>query len=411
MLIQVLPWSVNRFVRNEPFARVDLQSITYNLNLSHWEWDDNKFLNNQFSHPYHGNLYFNTFRTNGYSFWQSVPAAFAGSFMWEVAWETHPGAPNDFINTSLGGIALGEMTYRIARNLVNEEKRGFERQTQEVLALLINPVYGFNRILDGKWGRVRYQPDCPRTPVDLDGVVDIGFRRYSQKIEDLLDKGHNQAYARIKLQYGDPYKRYKKPFDHFSLLVEAGVDDSAALNILRLSGSLHGWPLQERERSAHMADISLHYDYYNKPSFFYSAQSVDFSILSRYTLTPFARLNTQVGLGAVILAAIPDEYLYYGEGRNYDYGPGLGMQASGRLELFNKLSFSANYRGGWSKTLNGNKSSFFLNTFSSEIRYDYWRNFSTSFEWGHFSLNGYYKKMDNVSKTFPYLRLSTGIRF
>ena len=89
-LVELIPWSVNYFIRDKEFARVSMETISYNLQFQHWEWDDNQFTNNQFSHPYHGNLYFSSFRSNGYTFWQSAPAAFAGSFIWEVAGETHP---------------------------------------------------------------------------------------------------------------------------------------------------------------------------------------------------------------------------------------------------------------------------------------------------------------------------------
>jgi hypothetical protein len=92
LIAQVLPWSWNNFVRKADFAHINFKSIGKNLKFRSWEWDDNSFNTNQFSHPYHGSLYFSSFRTNGYSFWQSAPAALVGSFMWETAGETHPPA-------------------------------------------------------------------------------------------------------------------------------------------------------------------------------------------------------------------------------------------------------------------------------------------------------------------------------
>jgi hypothetical protein len=75
---QVFPWSYNRYVRKADFAKISFGSIGTNLKPSSWQWDDNKFINNHISHPYHGNIYFNAFRTNGYGFWRSVPGTFGG---------------------------------------------------------------------------------------------------------------------------------------------------------------------------------------------------------------------------------------------------------------------------------------------------------------------------------------------
>lgn len=411
LLVQVIPWSVNYFIRDAEFAHISISSILHNLNLANWEWDDNNFLTNQFAHPYQGNLYFNSFRTNGYSFWQSVPAAFAGSFIWEVAWETHNGAPNDFINTSLGGIALGEMTYRVSSRVVNEQQRGFKRQMQEVAAFLINPVYGFNRIVNGKWGRYRYQPQCPYTPLPLHGTMDMGMRRFSEKTDDLLSKGKNEWYARLQLQYGNRYQAYKKPFDQFSLSLEIGGDDTARINTINVAGSLYGWPLKTGSRTTHLAEISMNYDYYRNAAFFYGGQSVNMNLLSTFTLGRQTQLYTQLGAGPVILSAIPDQYLYYGEGRNYDYGTGLSMLFAGRLQWRRRCWLSLQYRGGYSKTLNGSQSSYLLNALTTEARYDFGKIWTASVEWGHFSLNGYYRKEPDVSHKYPYLRASAGIRF
>ena len=78
MLAQIIPWSVNYFIRDAEFAHVSFKSIGRNLELSRWRWDDNNFVTNQFAHPYQGSMYFSAFRSNGYNFWQSAPAAVAG---------------------------------------------------------------------------------------------------------------------------------------------------------------------------------------------------------------------------------------------------------------------------------------------------------------------------------------------
>ena len=75
MLVQAIPWGFTYFVRDGEWSRISPDTWITNLKFA-WQWDNNKFANNQFAHPYHGSLYFNAGRTNGYNFWASLPWAF-----------------------------------------------------------------------------------------------------------------------------------------------------------------------------------------------------------------------------------------------------------------------------------------------------------------------------------------------
>jgi hypothetical protein len=48
-------------------------------------------------------------------------------------------------------------------------------------------------------------------------------------------------------------------------------------------------------------------------------------------------LKTNIAGGAVILAAVPDPYLLYGDSRNYNYGSGLSYRFNGALNLRERL--------------------------------------------------------------------------
>jgi len=82
-------WGFDRFVMNEEFAHITSATISKNLRTG-FVWDNDKFSTNLFAHPYHGSLYYNTARSNGLSFWESVPYSFAGSLMWEFTAEREP---------------------------------------------------------------------------------------------------------------------------------------------------------------------------------------------------------------------------------------------------------------------------------------------------------------------------------
>ncbi|HMO63398.1 MAG TPA: DUF3943 domain-containing protein [Ferruginibacter sp.] len=409
MLAQVIPWSFNKFVRKAEFANISFNSIWHNMQFKNWRWDDNNFNTNQFAHPYHGNLYFNAFRTNGYNFWASSAAAIGGSYIWETCGETHPAAPNDLINTSLGGIALGEMTYRLANRIINNRKKGAGRRLQEITGFLINPMNGFTRITTGKWGKV-YDAD-PYENAPLAFMVDAGSRRVGLRVKDFIDRGENEWYTRLRLLYGDPFKDMNKPFSNFSVSAELGNDDSSRLNSLLVSGNLYG----KRLRSASPAvknyfSITMHYDYYKNERLNFGAQSFAANLFSNRKLGLKSELQLSAGAGIVALAAVPNKYVYFGEGRNYDYGPGFTYAGSAGLTVSDKLFCTANYRGAWFKTIDGEQSNYYLHTSSFEARYALSKYFSAGVEGGLFQLIGKYRDFDDVNDEYPFVRVFVGYR-
>src|ERR1017187_6034051 len=53
-----------------------------------WEYDDDPFNVNQFSHPYQGATMYGFARSAGLNFWDSLFYSNVGSFMWKMAGET-----------------------------------------------------------------------------------------------------------------------------------------------------------------------------------------------------------------------------------------------------------------------------------------------------------------------------------
>ena len=82
-------WFYDRYIRSGGERIQDRIPALEGQHPERLRWDDNMFSTNMFAHPYHGNLYFNAARSSGYSYWQSIPYAFGGSFMWEYFGETH----------------------------------------------------------------------------------------------------------------------------------------------------------------------------------------------------------------------------------------------------------------------------------------------------------------------------------
>jgi hypothetical protein len=401
LLAELTPFAFDRYIFRKDYARISWESTGHNLNPTNWQWDYDGFQTNQIGHPYHGSILFSAFRTNGYSFWQSVPATFIGSYLWETFAENQAPAPNDFLNTGFGGIILGETTYRLAGKLVHNGSRGVRRQAAEVLALLINPMFGFNRILNRQWGRPEFGSRPDNTPVKLE--FDGGLRQYDGINSRLFSEKRYGLYGRVRLFYGDPTLEPGIPFSNISVVVEAGQDDSSAINVVTVYGSLTGWRLRS-DKSRQTLVLSANYDYIHNSSFLYSAQSLRLNLFSNFPLARQYSLATSVGAGPVILAAVPNSYLFHT--RNYDYGPGVSFNSSATLVVANRFSGSVNFRGGWMFTLNGKASDYFLHVITGDLSARLIGRWSAGGEIGYFSLHGNYRHFNTIDKTYPYLRLS-----
>lgn len=399
LLAEIVPWSFDKYVAKMQYASISMESTNYNLNPNSWTWDDDDFGTNQFGHPYHGSAFYSAFRVNGYSFWQSAPAAFAGSYIWETFAENQAPSINDFINTGFGGVILGEMSFRLSKMIVNNHTRGFKRQASEVLAFLINPMNGFKRIVDHKWGKVgnnSAQFDSSK----IYSEFDIGLRQFNANKTGTA----MVYYGHVKLLYGNPFENYRKPFSNISINMELSNDDSSKLNSLNVYGTLTGWFIGKSTKNTHLLILSTNYDFLQNQAFLYSAESIKLNLFSNIQAAKKIKMNSIVGLGAIILAAVPDTYGY--QNRNYAFGCGLAVNASFGLQLFNKFSVNTNYKGSLIKTLNGNPAHYFLHIITAEAQYKLLNHIGICFEPGYFKLYGNYKYLPDVNETYPYFRFS-----
>lgn len=395
---EVTPFIYDHYLEKKAYSDVSFKSIAHNLNPGSWGFDQDPFVTNQFGHPYQGSYFFNAMRTNGYSFWQSVPATFAGSYLWETAGEKDSPDINDFINTGFGGAVLGEMEYRFSNKVINNQATGFKRQLSEVAGFVLDPLNGLNRILDGKWGKYA----ANSVIVDSSKVsaqFDLGLRRIGS-----LSSKNAGWYGAVNLQYGSAEEDYNTPFSNIIVNAEIGKDDSSKVNIVTVYGSLAGWEINSTEKNLQLALLSANYEFIRNQEFFYGAQSIKINLYSEYDLDRDIKINTVFGFGPVILGTAPDMYIF--NKRNYDYGVGAAYSGSASISLANKLFYTASYKGSWLHTINGNSSHYFFNGFTNEISYMFIKRFSLAFEPGYFALHGYFPDHPNVFSSYNYYRFS-----
>ena len=72
--------------------------------------------------------------------------------MWEFFMETEAPSPNDMLATTFGGVALGEITFRVSDLFIDNRTSGWERAGRELLAGIISPMRAINRLITGEPG-------------------------------------------------------------------------------------------------------------------------------------------------------------------------------------------------------------------------------------------------------------------
>src|SRR5688500_6252029 len=181
------------------------------------EWDVDRFGTNFIGHPHTGNYYFNIARSNGYSYWGSLPYALQGSLTWEYLGENERPSYNDLIVTPISGAFLGEVFYRISSNILDDRTRGKERVWREVLAGVINPPRAFNRLTQGKMFRVTNKEVYQKEPLNI--TFSAGAHRVNE--DNKFGTGTTTGIINLQFDYGDPFEvRERESFDVFRLRLD-----------------------------------------------------------------------------------------------------------------------------------------------------------------------------------------------
>ena len=167
-------YGLANLARGQATARITPKTWWANMENG-WVWDLDDFVVNQIGHPYQGSNYYNAGRANGLSFYESAAMAAFGSATWEYYGETNHASLNDFINTTLGGIAIGEVLHRAAWLIRDPRASGRGRLWREIGATIVDPMTGYQplhhrRCVDG--GR-QAGGDGARRPL---GTMAVGRR-------------------------------------------------------------------------------------------------------------------------------------------------------------------------------------------------------------------------------------------
>ena len=363
VLLEALPWAFDRYVDNEDFSRISTHTVSDNFH-SGFQFDRDHFQVNQSSHPYHGSLFFEAGRSNGYTYWESGLFALAGSFVWECCMENDRPSTNDIVNTTLGGMTRGEISHRLSIMILDNTASGANRFFRELGAAIVNPVNALSRLVHGDMTRDFPNPE-ERYPNSFSISADLGYRHIEP------DAGHpNQGTLSFSALYGDPFGGdIQKPFDSFWIGFDVNTPGGTSISRIEERGILKGWELGDPSDSArHIFGFAQEYEYLNNESQVVGAQMFSAGLLSRYKVGKLA-LVTDFSILAVPLAGIKTtDFENPQTGRNYDYAPGGGARAAVRLFGGARQVLAVGYGAVWARTVNGVSRDNTLQFFRAEAR-------------------------------------------
>ncbi len=389
-LVNMVVWTFGRYVSKFPYDVIGFNSFAHNFQHG-WQWDNGTFQMKFFNHPFHGNLNFNAGRSNGYNYFQSALFAFGGSAMWEQLLENGPPNQNDLYTTTVSGSFIGETLYRISSLFLDDRITGSARVVRELIASIIDPVRAFNRLLQGKMGRVTSKEVYQKEPLDI--TVYTGLSNVNNGSN--FWKGINGAMADISLAYGNPYeKRFRKPFDYFSGRADISIGrGNKWLDNLIGFGILSGQNFQFKNQTM-LIGVYQHYDYWNNKSFEIGASAFSAGITHKINFTKKTNIESQINIGVIPLAGINSPNVQVEE-RNYDFSGGINGKFESTLDAGGIMNFTLSYYFYGLHTYVGAAGNNIVGIFRPRIAIKIFKSLNIGFEYLLYTLNSFLRDFPN----------------
>ena len=377
-------------------------------------WDLDDFMVNQIGHPYQGNNYFTAGRANGLNFYESAALTAFGSGTWEFFGETNHASLNDFINTTLGGITLGEMFHRAAWLVRNTHATGKGRLWSEIGATVLDPIGGANRFASGDASRVTDKPS-DLIPSSLGGVASAGALWRGSQASAFTAPG--DPFIEVDGYYGDTnVGRSRTPYDAFWLRMRFG--GGSAFSEARVRGRLYGQPIAN---GALQLSVIQTYNYQNNDAYSTGSQAIDVALGTTRALSPRTNFWILGWGGLTVLGAVDslplgvtetpeEEEPTAGQGvsegpRYYDYGPGSDFGALARLTRDGRDLALFFYVGRQIYSLDGVRANHFLQHARVDLLFPLRGPLGIGTSAEFFHRRSYYQDAESTTKTYHYPQL------
>jgi hypothetical protein len=427
-------WSYDHFITQAQYAQINLGTIKNNFKTG-FVWDNDIFICNLLSHPYNGALYHNAARSNGMSFWKSAPFNVVGSLMWEFALENEPASINDFATTTIGGMCLGEMSFRISDLIIDDRSVGFERLKREALLTIISPIRGLNRFLNGDWWKKRKIRGNSMPLPGLNFSAMIGYRIITDQLKNRKGKV-NTPCLDLALYYNDFFdSENEKPYDSFRFNLGINLFSSQPIiSNVNVIGTICSKDIILKKPNRQMIiGIFQHFNYYElgadntsiNPYKLGEAASVGPGLLYKTKLTTGITLSTSAHLSAIIMGGFQTDHYKYGS-RDYNLGSGFSSKLSCELTLADKakvflkgedyhiyswIGYNSNETGNVSTNVQGDIGNGRLDIIKLGVNYILRKHFLFAIEGNYYYRKSIYKYYSKVEHSIDDIKLSVGYNF
>jgi hypothetical protein len=304
--VNFITWGYDWYVQRWPWANVGTVAWGHNLRKG-FVWDNDLFLDNNLAHPYHGSFYHSSARSSGFGFFGSLPFVVAGSATWELFGENIPASLNDFITTTLGGSAIGEVMYRLSSLLGSKRAPGPTVVARELGALALSPIGRTQSLVSpGRDGIVQ--------PTEAVSSLSLGSRF-----------GH--PFFDLAVRYGSPFSGGTlRPYDAFRFRVQVSPQPGVrGIREVAISGLLARKRLEESAGSQTVLGLFQHYDYDDLSAFDVMGHSVSGALLYQRRVGLRNRLELGAHLEGVLFGGVTSDYGFEIR-RDYDLGSGAGAR-------------------------------------------------------------------------------------
>jgi hypothetical protein len=412
-MVNVL-YGLANLARGQVTARITPQTWWNNMEQG-WVWDLDDFTVNQFGHPYQGSNYFNVGRANGLNFYESAALTAFGSSTWEYFGETNHASLNDFINTTLGGIALGEAFHRAAWLVRDTRATGAGRLWREIGATILDPLTGYNRFRSGDAKLVTDKPP-EMVPSALGAVTSLGVLWRGSDTNAFSATG--QPFLELDLLYGDlEAGRTRTPYDAMSTRLRFG--GGGGISEARVRGRLLGQPLNDGRLQM---SVLQSYAYEKNDAYATGSQSFELALGGAHNFSSQSMLRVLGWGGLTVLGAIDslplgaeeipveeeeEEEGGAGQGvsegpRFYDYGPGGNFGAVTQFIRGGRPIAQFNYEARHIYSLDGVRVNHFLQKTRVDLVVPVKGRLGIGAAAEYFSRKSYYQDPDRTVKGYSY---------
>jgi hypothetical protein len=372
-----------------------------------WKWDNDRFGNNFFLHPYTGAGYFNSGRAAGYNFWESSIFVFGGAYTYKLFGENGgpTGQPerNDLIATTLGGMFAGEVLYRLSSIALDERTVGIERYGREFLALLMNPGRAFTRFTNGKMFAHNTEEVYQKEPTDV--VLSAG----GNVVNDVKSFGTGPVgfYLNADFDYGKPFEeRSRKPYDYFRLRADMNfglgrkfVDNIVGYGILTGTNTKVG-------DAPMLIGLTQGFEYWDNKAFELCTMSFGGAVITMVPLGKGTNLFIDFHLAAIPFAGNSTQVITdTSQGRDYNFSGGAQAKCDITLKIGDIFSATLLSYYYWISTYVGPSGNNYMGIIKPRIEFHLFSIFGIGFEDEIIYENLYLRDFPGVNRVYTQQRL------